>query len=96
MFGTTQAAEAFTGTGPRQDALTRKTMGAWIAFARSGNPNHADLPQWDTWSAEARPTMVFDDDCRIERNFKPEDLKAINACPPFVSDRQWPMPNRNG
>jgi hypothetical protein len=36
--------------------------------------------------------MVFDDDCRIERNFKPEDLKAINACPQFVSDRQWPMP----
>jgi para-nitrobenzyl esterase len=92
VFGNTQAADPFTGTGPRQDELTRRTMGAWIAFARSGNPNHAGLPQWDTWSRETRPAMIFDDDCRIERHFKPEDLKAINACPPFVSDRQWPMP----
>ena len=95
VFGTTRAAEPFTGTGPRQDALTRKTMGAWIAFARSGNPNHAGLPHWDAWSAATRPAMVFDDNCRIERDFKPEDLKAINKCPPFVSDRQWPMPKGN-
>ena len=92
VFGTTDIAKDFTATGPEQDALTKAMMGAWIAFARTGNPNHAGLPDWTPYDATARPTMIFDADCRLARDPKPEDRVRINACPPFVSDMQWPMP----
>ncbi len=92
VFGNTEIAKEFTGTGPRQEALTQAVMGAWIAFARSGNPNHAGLPSWTPYAAETRPTMIFDDDCRVALDPKPADLARINSCPPFVSDMQWPMP----
>lgn len=91
VFGTTDIAKDFVGAGPEQEALTRAMMGAWIAFARTGNPNHAGLPDWTPYSADTRPTMIFDTDCRIELDPKPEDLARINSCPQFVSDMQWPM-----
>ena len=92
VFGNTRVAKDFTGSGPAQDALTDAVMGAWIAFARSGNPNHAGLPSWTPYEAKTRPTMVFDDACRLALDPKPEDRVRINSCPPFVSDMQWPMP----
>ena len=92
VFGTTDIAKDFTGVGPDQDALTKAMMGAWIAFARSGNPNHAGLPDWTPYEAKTRPTMIFDAKSRLARDPKPEDRTRINSCPPFVSDMQFPMP----
>jgi para-nitrobenzyl esterase len=35
-------------------------MDAFIAFARSGNPNHRRLPAWPTYRLPERATMIFD------------------------------------
>lgn len=94
VFGTAEIAKDFVGTGPEQAALTKAVMGAWVAFARSGDPNHAELPAWAPYEASTRPTMIFDNDCRLEHNPKAKDLACINRCPPFVSDMQWPMSGR--
>lgn len=91
-FGNIEIAKEFVGEGERQKALQDKVMNAWIAFARTGNPNHASLANWPAFNLEARPTMIFDDDTRVENNPKPEDLARINACPRFISDAQWPEP----
>ncbi len=91
VFGNTEIAKEFTGTGPQQQALTEAVMGAWIAFARTGNPNHAGLPNWTPYDTAQRPTMIFDDDCYVARDPKPEDRVRINTCPQFVSDMQFPM-----
>jgi para-nitrobenzyl esterase len=32
---------------------------AWIAFARSGNPNNPRIPPWQTYDAKTRATMSF-------------------------------------
>ncbi|WP_079423478.1 carboxylesterase/lipase family protein [Streptomyces katrae] len=40
--------------------LTRSMHRAWIAFARTGDPNHADLPTWHRYRTDARTTMRFD------------------------------------
>ena len=46
--------------------LVDQMMDTWIAFARTGDPNHAGLPRWPTYDLAARPTMVFDaDDERV-------------------------------
>ena len=33
---------------------------AWIAFAKTGNPNTPALPQWPQYTTGNRATMIFD------------------------------------
>ena len=47
---------------PRPDAaaLSLQISGAWAAFARTGNPNHARLPTWRTYDPTRQECMIFD------------------------------------
>jgi para-nitrobenzyl esterase len=45
---------------PESEQLSRQICGAWSAFARSGNPNHAGLPNWAPYSTASRAAMIFD------------------------------------
>jgi para-nitrobenzyl esterase len=38
---------------------------AWLAVARTGSPNHPDLPRWEPFTVARRATMIFDDDCHV-------------------------------
>ena len=40
---------------PLQEAISN----AWVAFARSGDPNCPQLPHWDTYNPARRATMLF-------------------------------------
>jgi para-nitrobenzyl esterase len=63
--GTTSA---FTGTGPEVQRLTALIQEAWLAFARTGSPAHADLGEWPgvASSDDGRlRTMVLDAECRV-------------------------------
>lgn len=57
---------ALAGNAPARFALADKMSRTWVAFARSGNPNHDRIPEWPAYSIERRPTMIFDDQCRVE------------------------------
>lgn len=49
--------------GPPTDAtaaMVDQMSATWIAYARTGDPNHAGLPDWAPYDLESRPTMVFD------------------------------------
>ena len=48
---------------PRCDALAEKVSGAWVAFARTGNPNHSRLPHWNSYTSDDRHTMLFNYVC---------------------------------
>ena len=45
---------------PGAKAVEDAMSDAWIAFARSGNPNHPGMPTWPTYDARTRAVMVFD------------------------------------
>ena len=60
-FDNTDRCEAMTGGGSRARALGAKMSDAWIAFARTGNPNHSGLPRWPSYDAGNGQTMIFDD-----------------------------------
>lgn len=49
-------------------ALALKVSGAWVAFARSGDPNIPQLPKWPAYSANARDTMLFDNESRVVKD----------------------------
>ncbi len=38
-----------------EDAMSE----AWIAFAKTGNPNHAGMPSWPTYDTTTRAVMIF-------------------------------------
>jgi para-nitrobenzyl esterase len=65
-------------TGGRFDKydLVESVSEAWIAFARSGNPNHPGIPKWEPYSAGNRSTMILDVPCRIEVDPYREELDA--------------------
>ncbi len=39
--------------------LAQRMHTAWIAFVRTGDPNHAGLPHWPAYDTDRRPTMEF-------------------------------------
>jgi para-nitrobenzyl esterase len=55
----------FLGDGDPPVALADRMQDAWIAFARSGNPGHGDLPHWPPYDTVRRATMDFNDSCRV-------------------------------
>ena len=48
-----------TGMGTDRYDLATRMSEAFVAFARSGNPNHSRIPRWDPWNPADWPTMVF-------------------------------------
>jgi len=61
-------ADFFAGRGPEAERLCARTMDAWIAFARGGDPSHAELPggRWPRYDLERRSTLVFGRECDVE------------------------------
>jgi para-nitrobenzyl esterase len=53
-----------TGGGARPAKLAAQMRASWAAFAETGNPNAARLPQWRPYDSTARNTMVFNDTSR--------------------------------
>ena len=55
-----------------KDAVASELAQRWsdtlIAFARTGNPNGAGLPQWPHYDSETRTTMVLDATPRIDHD----------------------------
>ena len=54
-----------TGGTEEARSLAAKVSDAWIAFARTGDPNHPGLPHWPAVSGAATPNMLFDRVCRV-------------------------------
>jgi para-nitrobenzyl esterase len=68
---------ALTKDAPTAQALADKVSGAWLAFARSGNPNISQLPPWTPFNARERATMVFDNESRVVNDPIREERLAI-------------------
>jgi para-nitrobenzyl esterase len=65
VFDNVDAAQTMTGTGPDRHALAQRMSAAWVAFARTGNPNHPGLPKWEAFDVKQRATMFFDSQCKL-------------------------------
>jgi len=51
---------------PDSRAMAEKLSSAWLAFAKTGDPNNKAIPHWPAYSAQTRPTMLFDLKTRVE------------------------------
>ncbi len=61
-----------------QKRMLRQMGRAWLAFARTGNPNHRGLPAWPRYDG-TRPTMLFNLESKIARSPDGADLDLLEA-----------------
>jgi para-nitrobenzyl esterase len=66
VFNNIKIAGPLISKMPEAYALAEKTSAAWVAFARTGNPNTAKLPKWPAYTEKKRETMLFNNECRVE------------------------------
>jgi para-nitrobenzyl esterase len=64
---------------PQAQALAHNMSRALAAFARTGNPNHAGLPQWLPYTEADRKTMIFDSACKAVSDPRHADRIALEA-----------------
>jgi para-nitrobenzyl esterase len=50
---------------------------AWLAFAKTGDPNTDDLPTWPTYDAAKRATMMFNVESAVVDDPDAEVRKAL-------------------
>ena len=67
-FDNVMVSSRLTGGGPEAMALADKISSAWIAFARTGDPNTSKLPRWPAFNPTDRPTMVFNNVSQVEND----------------------------
>jgi para-nitrobenzyl esterase len=62
------AGGAIAGNTPEARALAGRFAAAWVAFAKTGDPNTSEIPHWPVYDASTRPTMIFDNEVRVEND----------------------------
>lgn len=73
-FHNPDVARTMTGGGDDARALAEKVSGAWVAFAKTGNPSHPGLPNWEAVKGDRVPLMRFDNECELKINPDDDEL----------------------
>jgi len=76
---------AFVGPGPEPKHMADQIAGAWVAFARTGKPDHAGIPHWPAFNATSRPVMDFNLKSKVVDDPLPgvrQALASMTAPPP--------------
>jgi para-nitrobenzyl esterase len=79
VFENLDEAKERIGTGGALQSLAEKVSGAWVAFARTGNPSHPGVPPWPAYTLRDRATMILDDECKVVNDPGKEERLALTA-----------------
>ena len=64
------------------DKLETEMTGALLALAKTGDPNHADMPLWKPFTKDDQETMIFDRESRCVKDADTELLNIIRTYGP--------------
>ena len=78
VFHNTDRALLFNVPGVT-DRLEEQICGAFVHFARYGNPGVGSLPEWPSCEKDDEATMIFDETCEVRHNFDTELIYALEA-----------------
>ena len=66
------------------EKLQAEMAGAWVAFARCGDPSHEGIGTWAPYDAEKGTTMVFDEVTRAGEHYDRELMRMCTEYKPVV------------
>lgn len=81
VFDNVRAAGSRTGDGAEAQQMAEVMSQALLAFARTGNPQHPGLPQWEQYGLERRQTMLFDVPSRQEDDPRGAERRLYQQAP---------------
>jgi para-nitrobenzyl esterase len=68
--------DTIMGVGSREGkVMCQRLASVWTAFARTGDPNNPNIPNWPAYDTTSRATMIFDADTRVENDPRGEIRK---------------------
>tara|TARA_R110000824_G_scaffold288508_5_gene476895 strand:- start:21183 stop:22823 length:1641 start_codon:yes stop_codon:yes gene_type:complete len=79
IFNNVDVAASMTGADQSRYELAHVMSAAWAAFARTGNPDHSDMPHWPSFTTENYPTMIFGDEVTAQNDPNREQRLALAA-----------------
>ncbi|MDB5469022.1 MAG: carboxylesterase [Caulobacter sp.] len=77
VFDNVETNRPLVGPGPAPQVMAKQMSAAWLAFARTGDPNTAVLPKWPAYEAGKRSTMVFNQTSRVVEDPYSATRKAV-------------------
>lgn len=77
VFNNIEYGKSMTGVSPEAQQMADIMSEAWIAFARTGNPDTPNIPHWPRFELENRPTMVFDLPSKVENDPRGNERKLF-------------------
>jgi para-nitrobenzyl esterase len=83
VFDNVAKSKAMVGTGAEPQGLADQMSAAWIAFARTGNPNTAAVPAWPAFTSTERATMVFNRKSQVVNDFRGEERTLLAPLPSY-------------
>jgi para-nitrobenzyl esterase len=78
-FDNVEKGPQLLGNDAQMQNLAKIVSNTWVAFARTGNPNHPALPHWPTYDAEKRATMTFNTPCKVVNDLEGEVRQILEA-----------------
>jgi para-nitrobenzyl esterase len=61
---------------PAANTVSAVMSDAWLSFARTGDPNHSQLPDWPPYNLEERPTMLFNTTSTVANDPNSDERQA--------------------
>jgi para-nitrobenzyl esterase len=77
----------FVGPEPGPKHMADQIGGAWVAFARTGKPDHPGIPHWPPFNAADRPVMVFNTTSAVVDDPLSEVRLVLESLPPGLTLR---------
>ncbi len=77
MFDNIDLANQMTGGGQAAHELADKMSSAWLNFAKTGNPNTNNLPEWPAYNKNNTATMHFDINCAVKPQLDKELFSIV-------------------
>ena len=77
----------YVGEGPQPKHMADQIAGAWVAFARTGKPDHPGIPHWPPFNAADRSVMEFNLTSRVVNDPLSEVRQILAQTPPTSMPR---------
>jgi para-nitrobenzyl esterase len=79
IFDNVLDSASMVGDTPEAQRVADQMSAAWIAFARTGDPNCSAIPRWPAYRPPQRTTMVFNVKSESVDRFRENERQALDA-----------------